>query len=123
MNTATMSRAHEHLVYAVFGDFEPVSAPAPLRTVSPRVSASKAKRIVAGYEAGKTVYDLPDEHSLHRTTISFVLKRNGVRLRLQSPTEEQVNEMIRLYGEGLSLKRVGERLGFDAGTVRNYLGE
>ncbi len=29
--------------------------------------------------------------------------------------------MIRLYGEGLSLQRVGDRLGFNASTILNKL--
>lgn len=91
--------------------------------MSPRVSASKVTRIVAAYGAGKTIYEIVKEYGIHRVTVGEVLKREGVRMRRQSPTEAQVSEMIRLYSEGLSLKKVGDRLGFDAGTVHRRLKE
>lgn len=91
------------------------------RRTCPRVSDAKAQRIVESYRAGRTIYELADEYGVHRATVSEVLKREGVSMRRQSPTEEQVDEMVRLYGEGLSLQRVGDRLGFNPSTVRNKI--
>lgn len=98
----------------------PATAP-PARKTCPRVSPEKAARIVAGYQSGKTVYELANEHRINRVTVSEVLKREGVKLRRQPPSEQQIRQMTRLYESGLSLKKVGDRLGFNATTVRANL--
>lgn len=36
-------------------------------------------------------------------------------------SEGQVDEAVRLYASGLSLARVGERLGFSARTIRTMI--
>lgn len=77
--------------------------------------------IAREYRTGKTVYELAIRYGCHRTTISALLKRYGVSMRLQPPTERQLIEMLQLYGSGISLAGVGERLGFSATTVRTYL--
>ncbi|MGR4009856.1 helix-turn-helix domain-containing protein [Leucobacter sp. 1207-22] len=77
--------------------------------------------MVEGYKAGLTVYELAEKHGVHRATASEVLKRNGIAMRRQPPTEAQADEMVRLYQEGLSLRQVGDRLGFNASTVLNKL--
>ncbi len=92
-----------------------------LKKTCPRVTEKKAALIVEGYTAGKTVYELADEYRINRVTVSEVLKRQGVKLRRQPPTEEQIRQMARLYESGLSLKKVGDRLGFNATTVRANL--
>lgn len=87
------------------------------RNAQPRISDAGADRIVEGYGAGKTVYELADEFNCHRVTVSAILKRRGISLRRASPTEEQVVEMVRLYQSGLSLAKVGERFDVHASTV------
>ena len=91
------------------------------RKPQPRISEARADQIVEAYIAGGTVYELAREFDCHRVTISAVLKRRGVTLRRLSPSDEQVAEMIRLYESGLSLSKVGERLGFNATTVLHRL--
>lgn len=78
---------------------------------------------MASYRAGKSVYELAAEHSCHRTTISGILKRSGVTMRRKPARETQIREMVRLYESGLSLAKVGERVGFSDGTVHRYLRE
>jgi len=87
------------------------------RKAQPRISVEGADRIVEGYAAGKTVYELADEFNCHRVTVSAILKRRGISLRRASPTEEQAVEMVRLYQSGLSLAKVGERFDMHASTV------
>ncbi|MGV1034918.1 MAG: hypothetical protein ACOYBP_06840 [Microbacteriaceae bacterium] len=87
------------------------------RKAQPRISDERADQIVEAYRSGMTVYGLAGEFGCHRVTISAVLKRRGVAMRRMSPSDEQVAEMIRLYESGLSLSKVGERLGFNATTV------
>lgn len=87
------------------------------RKAQPRISDAGSDRIVEGYGAGKTVYELADEFNCHRVTVSAILKRRGISLRRASPTEEQAVEMVRLYQSGLSLAKVGERFDVHASTV------
>jgi hypothetical protein len=49
------------------------------------------------------------------------LKRHGVTMRYQSPTEVEVDDMVRLYEAGLSLVAVGHRLDFAARTVLRHI--
>jgi hypothetical protein len=78
------------------------------RKAQPRISDEQAHRIAEGYLAGKTVYELAAEFGCHRVTISAILKRQGIALRLQPAAEEEVERMITLYQSGLSLAAVGE---------------
>lgn len=91
------------------------------RKPQPRVSSFKEKRIVAAYCSGHTVYEIAEANEIHRVTVSQVLKRAGVKMRRQPPEPEEVAEMARLYESGLSLVKVGDRLGFNATTVRANL--
>ena len=86
-----------------------------------RLSAAQLGRLVARYQSGATVYELAAEFSVERRTVAVQLKRQGVTLRRQSPTADEVDEMIRLYRSGLSLAAVGLHLGFVARTVQRYL--
>ena len=77
--------------------------------------------MAARYAAGATVRQLAAEYGCNRTTVSARLKDDGVPMRLQSPTSETVDSMVRLYESGLSIPEVGKKLGFCANTVRTYL--
>ena len=91
------------------------------RKTQPRLSDKKVGQIVTAYETGKTVYELAAEYGCHRVTISAVLKRRGVALRLQPATKVEIERMIALYQSGLSLAAVGNNLGINASTVLKYL--
>ena len=56
-----------------------------------------------------------------RRTVAQVLKRKGVTIRYQPPSDEVVDEFVRLYATGLSLAAVGDKVGYDSKTVLNYL--
>ncbi len=82
-----------------------------------RLNTAQQAQLVAGYEAGATVYELADQFKINRRTVSHHLKRQGVTLRRQPPAIEEVDQMVRLYESGLSLARVGEQLGLWLGSV------
>ncbi|WP_454173149.1 hypothetical protein [Microbacterium maritypicum] len=115
-----LRRAHHHIRSDAAAESRMLSARRE-RKPQPHISEARADQIVEAYMAGGTVYDLAREFDCHRVTISAVLKRRGVTLRRLSPSDEQVSEMIRLYESGLSLSKVGERLGFNATTVLHRL--
>ena len=115
-----LRRAHHHIRCDAAAENRMLSARRE-RKPQPRISEARADQIVEAYMAGGTVYDLAREFDCHRVTISAVLKRRGATLRRLPPSDEQVSEMIRLYESGLSLSKVGERLGFNATTVLHRL--
>lgn len=117
-----MRKAQRHLSTDSTHDY-PRATSSHKRKTQPRLSEEKACEIVTAYEAGKTVYELATSYNCHRVTISAVLKRKGVAIRLTSPTSEQIHEMVHFYQSGLSLAKVGERFGFNPSTVLTHLRE
>ena len=67
------------------------------------------------------MYELAAEFGCNRVTVAERLKKAGITMRLQSPSPEVVDEMVRLYESGLSLVSVSERVGYGASTVHNQL--
>ncbi len=59
----------------------------------------------------------------HRRTVSNILHRSQVPMRRRGLSPEQIDEAARLYGEGWSLVRIGERMGMDLTTVLTRLRE
>ena len=88
-----------------------------------RLSDAQVPDLVAGYTSGSTVYDLAEQFSCHRHTVSKILKERGITLRLSSMTHAQIAEAVALYESGLSLAKIGVRLGFNDNTIRLRLVE
>lgn len=86
-----------------------------------RLTDAERLRLADGYRRGAIVYELAGQFHIDRRTVSLQPKRAGISMRRQSPTDDQVDEMVRLYKSGLSLVRVGEQVGYDAATVRTYI--
>ena len=76
-------------------------------------------RVAERYLAGESVTVLAGELGVHRTTIVGHLKRRSVSTRYKIMTEKDLAEAARLYEQGWSLARVGERFGVGAHTVLN----
>lgn len=75
----------------------------------------------ARYRQGGTLREIAVELGVDRRRLAERLRTRGVDIRRRSPTEAEAAAMIRRYKSGESLARVGDRLGFDAGTVQNHL--
>lgn len=73
------------------------------------------------YAAGGTLREIAIDLGIGRERLATLLRARGVCLRGATPSDDAVREMARLYAAGESLERVGTRLGFSAGTVRNHL--
>jgi hypothetical protein len=66
--------------------------------------------------------DLAKDHCLQRKSVSALLRRAGVPIRARRlPSEAVIKEAIRLYEQGWSLARIGDRLEFDHQTIRRHL--
>ena len=86
-----------------------------------RLNDTQLARLVERYESGATVYELASEFTIDRRTVSIHLKQLGVIMRLQPPTEETVDEIVRLYESGMSMGKVSQQVGFSADSVRSHL--
>jgi predicted DNA-binding protein (UPF0251 family) len=85
-------------------------------------SPEETVRIVVDYTVNHlTVYELAAKYSCHRTTISKHLKQNGVKVTHCKMDNRQIEEAIRLYESGLSLKNVGKLLTIAETTIRETL--
>ncbi len=90
-----------------------------LRCVQRRLSQPEVEALLADYEAGGRFGELAKVYGIHRTTVSAHVARAG-KTRGQL-TEAQVDEAVRLYGQGLSLRAVGNRLNVTDKTIRRVL--
>lgn len=124
-NTKAQVSALESLLRKLPSLDQPVE-PSPDRPKPGRarqLNKEQVQRLIKGYQAGATVYELGDLFGINRQTVGKILKREGVRMRRQGLTSEQVDEAARLYDAGWSLARIGERMGVDPTTVLNRLRE
>jgi hypothetical protein len=100
-------------------------APPPLDRPKPRrarqLDAEQIQDLIAGYQAGATVYELGDRFGIDRRTVSAILRRHGMDMRQRGLSPSQIDDAIHLYNFGWALARVGEHLRVDPTTVLNQL--
>ncbi len=58
--------------------------------------------MVAGYQAGATVYELGDQFGIDRKTVSRILQRHNIPMRRTGLLPKQVDEATWLYQGGWS---------------------
>ncbi len=97
------------------------------RRSSPRghrkLPARTRQEIVYRYQAGERVVDRAQALSINKVTVIDHLDRASVARRPRGMSDTQIDEAVQLYVSGLSLARIGERLGFSARTVQSRLRE
>ncbi|MDQ4092147.1 MAG: hypothetical protein M3143_01630 [Actinomycetota bacterium] len=100
-------------------------APPPTDRPKPRrarqLDADQAQEIIAGYQAGTTVYELGARFGIERRTVSNILHQHDVPMRRRGLSPDQVDDAIHLYNPGWSLARVGQHLNVDHTTVLTKL--
>ncbi|QNE18691.1 helix-turn-helix domain-containing protein [Kribbella qitaiheensis] len=100
---------------------EPAAASRRRPRTAKQLNAEQTARLIAGYRAGAKLRELGRQFGIHPDTAGLILRRHGVKMRSKGLSPDQEVEAERLYATGLSLKRVGERLGVDGETVRRTL--
>jgi hypothetical protein len=90
-----------------------------LRThqASKRLGHRGVAQLVADYEAGEPTTALMSKYDLGKGTVLRLLRSQGVDIRHQSLTDDEVQQVVLLYAEGLSLARVGDRFGRDPSFI------
>ena len=104
------------------GELEPVAEDHSSRQKQVvRLTDAQIDRLVEGYLAGKSVYQLAPVFGINRQTVSLHLKRRGVTMRRQGLAEADRPEIERLRSEGWSFTRLGERFHVHGSSVRNFV--
>ena len=102
-------------------------APPPVERYKPgriqHLPPDQVEKLIAGYQAGATVYELGDLFGIDRKTVSRILRRHDVPMRRTGLLPEQVDEAARLYEDGWSTALIAEHLNTDQRTVQRRLGE
>lgn len=122
-NTKLQVRQLESLINKLPGLDGPVR-PGSVQSVpkrARRLAGDEVEQLIAGYQAGATVYELGARFEIERRTVSNILHRHGVPMRRRGLSPAQVDEAVRLYEGGWSLARIGKQMDVDAGTVRTRL--
>ncbi|CAN5320547.1 hypothetical protein BH11ACT1_BH11ACT1_26770 [soil metagenome] len=88
-----------------------------------RLTLEQQSEVVRRYEAGAQMKYLAKHFGVHRSTVSAILKRQGVSTRQSGLSADQVDQAVWLYKQGKSLAMIGRELGVDTGTVHNRLRE
>ena len=85
-------------------------------------SEKEVAKMIRRYRAGETVYKLAKDFGCHRSTISAVLRRNGVTVTLvKSEKMFDPAEAAALYEAGMKSKEIGKRFGVSEQTIRDCL--
>lgn len=92
-----------------------------LRQPQKRLNGDEIIQLVAGYQAGSSVYQLAEQFGCRRQTVSQHLRSEGVQMRGRPLTPAQVDEAARLYADGHSLASIGAQLEVWSSTVRKHL--
>ena len=85
------------------------------------LSPEEQLEVVHQYQAGNTINAVAREFKLHRTTVTAILERHDVKVRLRRMSEEHVSAAVKMYAAGHSLADVGSSLGFDPTTLASHL--
>jgi DNA-binding transcriptional regulator LsrR (DeoR family) len=90
-----------------------------LRQAQRRLSPAELEALIADYEAGARVGELAKVYRLHRTTVAGHLARAGRTRPVM--TEAQIDQAVRLYLDGWTLRNLGQHLGVADRTIRRVL--
>jgi hypothetical protein len=93
----------------------------PPRRVQRRFTAAEAAEIVKQYLADQTMNELARAYGIHRRTVAYCLRKQGVAPRQLGLPGEHLNQAAALYRVGWSLARIGKRYGTTDMTVRRAL--
>lgn len=101
---------------------QPRPAERPIRTptvhrLDQRLSPQDRELILDAYRRGESTRSISDRFGIARNSIDRLAQAAGLPRQVSRLTDQEQAEAIRLYVSGMSLQRVGERLGRSPGTI------
>ncbi|WP_280448596.1 helix-turn-helix domain-containing protein [Nocardia brasiliensis] len=96
-------------------------APAKPFRLDKRLSAETIAELVAAYEAGTPTPELCQRYELSKGGVLKVLADQGVAMRRQGLTDDQISQAIKLYADGNSLRAIARQLDSAPSTIRDAL--
>lgn len=82
------------------------------------LTQAEIQTLIQKYEAGVSTYDLADEFGCHRTTISSVLKRNGVMV---TKRKVDVTVAVKMYESGKTTTEIAKFFDVNGSAVSRTL--
>jgi len=95
--------------------------PDPPKAIARRLSPKTIDELCQSYLAGAKCSELAGHYGICKTSVQNLLRHEGIQLRRQSLTADQVAEVIVLYELGHSLMTIGTRLELVPSTVYRAL--
>jgi hypothetical protein len=81
------------------------------------LTAQDVADIVHRYKAGETTQQIRNRYGISKTRVATVLREQGVTIRRQGLSDEQVRAAATLYVAGKSLASLGIRFGVSHTTI------
>jgi DNA-directed RNA polymerase specialized sigma24 family protein len=69
------------------------------RQVQRRLNPAEERAAVAAYVSGQTVYEVGEKFGIHRTTVSAIMQRHGLKMR-RAPKRAHVSRLSEGTAEG-----------------------
>jgi hypothetical protein len=82
-----------------------------------KLSAAANDAIITAYKDGARVVDLARQFGVSKWTINHRLNVAGVVHRPNSMNKEQIDQVVALRAQGLSIKKIVPIVGFSEGTI------
>jgi lambda repressor-like predicted transcriptional regulator len=95
--------------------------PTPPRQIRRRLNADQIKDLCAEYNAGTSARELGIKYGISKTSAQRLLHDNGITMRFQGLSEEEVARAAELYESGQSLVQVGKNRGLEPTSVHDAL--
>lgn len=93
----------------------------PPRRISRRLSQENIAQLCADYHAGVTTRQLSDNYGIGKTTVTRLLRENGIQLRHQGLDATQISRAVELYQSGASVAQLASKLGVHASSAYDAL--
>jgi DNA invertase Pin-like site-specific DNA recombinase len=93
---------------------------------NPKLVLDQVKQLIGLYQQGDSLLQLSRRFGIHRGTVKDHLRRAGVEIRpgnVAKLSDEDKNEIARLYEAGLSIHKLALRFGVTDNPVHNALKE
>ena len=91
------------------------------RPIATRLGPHAILQLVGDYISGQTTIQLMETYKLSKTSVLKLLRANGVEMRRQPPTSNQVERVVALYNSGKSLAAIERETDIPRETIRRAL--